>query len=887
MRAAIARFDAAVDRAVDRVRSPARRRRRVPAVERGRSQPALARVRRARPRSRAAATSGSRPGSRRAMGAESLLTNGAVKIAVPAGAARPSTPTSSSTTACTARSRARSRRGTPPPRSARRRLLGGGPGWYALATAVAATRVYVRLHHASDVVAGAAFGLALGARSGASSADGRLALDAPVQGMMGSWSRLAARPQPPTPSGRSRGPSVRSELRLPLPLRPQRPRVGRRRACARAATGTCASCRSRSTRCTSKRASRRCGSATPTHGAPACSRCCWGIAVRDSFADHFLDWHVAAFAARHDEGRKIAKAEVLAEIATSVGLDADAVAAEVASGRPAEGARRGAHRGRQALARVRRPDLHRRRARRVRPLHGPRQRRRRRPGARPPRVDRPQRVQAHQRSPLSQRPTPSAARGPPERLSLAPVRMSDTEAIMWAVEKDPALRSDFCNLTILEHVARPTIACGTRCARALAAIPRLGQRVVGAPLRIVPPEFADDPTLDLDAHVRRVALPGAAATTARCSTSAARSPSNRSTGRGRCGSSRSSTASPTGAPRCCRRSTTRSPTASAGCSSRSRSSTSSPTRRADRADRRSPTLDAIARSRHAAARDAHRGGRRRDAQRRRWRAAIDRRRGTRARPIPRELPGPRRRHRPPAPLAPAPGARHRAGPLRRDARPLAHAGTSRSTRSRSPTRAGRGPQARRQRQRRVRHRPRRRARPLPRAARAAPSTSCASRCRSAPATAATTPPTASCRHASSCRSNPPTILRTLFGDVHERLAAREGRDRDRRGRRARRCCSPACPTSLLVAMTRAQTRTIDFAATEPARQPGAALHRRRAHPRELPVRPAHRHRAQRDGAQLLRRPAHRAQHRPGRDHRRRRVHARRRRRRSTRSSRFA
>jgi undecaprenyl-diphosphatase len=42
------------------------------------------------------------------------------------------------------------------------RLLGGGPGWYALATAVAGTRVYVRLHHASDVAAGAAFGLVLG-----------------------------------------------------------------------------------------------------------------------------------------------------------------------------------------------------------------------------------------------------------------------------------------------------------------------------------------------------------------------------------------------------------------------------------------------------------------------------------------------------------------------------------------------------------------------------------------------------------------------------------------------------------------------------------------------------------------------------------------------------
>ena len=60
----------------------------------------------------------------------------------------------------------------------------------------------------------------------------------------------------------------------------------------------------------------------------------WGIAVRDEFPDQFLDWHIAAFAARHDNGAKIAKPEVLAEIATSVGLDAAAVAAEVASGRP-------------------------------------------------------------------------------------------------------------------------------------------------------------------------------------------------------------------------------------------------------------------------------------------------------------------------------------------------------------------------------------------------------------------------------------------------------------------------------------------------------------------------------------------------------------------------
>jgi hypothetical protein len=60
----------------------------------------------------------------------------------------------------------------------------------------------------------------------------------------------------------------------------------------------------------------------------------WGIAVRDAFADHFLDFHIAAFRARHDEGKKIAEEAVLREVAQSVGLDADAVAEEVASGRP-------------------------------------------------------------------------------------------------------------------------------------------------------------------------------------------------------------------------------------------------------------------------------------------------------------------------------------------------------------------------------------------------------------------------------------------------------------------------------------------------------------------------------------------------------------------------
>ena len=86
------------------------------------------------------------------------------------------------------------------------------------------------------------------------------------------------------------------------------------------------------------------------------------------------------------------------------------------------------------------------------------------------------------------------------------MRMSNAEAIMWAVEKDPALRSDFCNLTILDRRPSDTRLRATA-ERALEAIPRLGQRVVSAPLRIMPPEFADDPTLDVEAHMRIVAVP--------------------------------------------------------------------------------------------------------------------------------------------------------------------------------------------------------------------------------------------------------------------------------------------------------------------------------------------------------------------------------------------
>jgi membrane-associated phospholipid phosphatase len=97
-----------------------------------------------------------------AMGAESAITNGALKSAFRRvrpvvyselefrhGLRRPVTssfPSGHATAAFCAAT-----------------ILGGGPLWYGAAAAVAATRVYVRLHHASDVVAGAALGLVMGA----------------------------------------------------------------------------------------------------------------------------------------------------------------------------------------------------------------------------------------------------------------------------------------------------------------------------------------------------------------------------------------------------------------------------------------------------------------------------------------------------------------------------------------------------------------------------------------------------------------------------------------------------------------------------------------------------------------------------------------------------
>jgi diacylglycerol O-acyltransferase len=84
--------------------------------------------------------------------------------------------------------------------------------------------------------------------------------------------------------------------------------------------------------------------------------------------------------------------------------------------------------------------------------------------------------------------------------------MSDNEALMWNLEKDPALSSWFASVTILDRP--PSLdRLRARLARAVVAVPRLRQHVVASVGRLSPPVWADDPEFDLDRHVWRIAVP--------------------------------------------------------------------------------------------------------------------------------------------------------------------------------------------------------------------------------------------------------------------------------------------------------------------------------------------------------------------------------------------
>ena len=59
-----------------------------------------------------------------------------------------------------------------------------------------------------------------------------------------------------------------------------------------------------------------------------------GVVVRDRFPDRFLDVHEALFALRHDAGRHLEDDAELRSVLQQQGVDADAVFAEIGTGRP-------------------------------------------------------------------------------------------------------------------------------------------------------------------------------------------------------------------------------------------------------------------------------------------------------------------------------------------------------------------------------------------------------------------------------------------------------------------------------------------------------------------------------------------------------------------------
>lgn len=85
-------------------------------------------------------------------------------------------------------------------------------------------------------------------------------------------------------------------------------------------------------------------------------------------------------------------------------------------------------------------------------------------------------------------------------------RMSEPEGLMWRLDKDPHLMSNFGTVSVLD---RPADAerFRRRMARAVAVLPRLRQRVQTSPVNLSPPAWVDDEGFDLDYHLRRIALP--------------------------------------------------------------------------------------------------------------------------------------------------------------------------------------------------------------------------------------------------------------------------------------------------------------------------------------------------------------------------------------------
>ena len=86
-------------------------------------------------------------------------------------------------------------------------------------------------------------------------------------------------------------------------------------------------------------------------------------------------------------------------------------------------------------------------------------------------------------------------------------RMSDSDALMWTIEKDPLLRSTIMAVALLDQ-APDHARLRDKIERGLRMIPRLRQRAAAPPFRVAPPQWVVDPHFDLDYHLRHVRCPG-------------------------------------------------------------------------------------------------------------------------------------------------------------------------------------------------------------------------------------------------------------------------------------------------------------------------------------------------------------------------------------------
>ena len=85
-------------------------------------------------------------------------------------------------------------------------------------------------------------------------------------------------------------------------------------------------------------------------------------------------------------------------------------------------------------------------------------------------------------------------------------KMSDAEALMWTIEKDPWLNPSGAMVSILDKPL-DFAAFRIRINNAAAEIPRMRERVVPGFGRLAPPTWQADAEFDLDYHVRHISLP--------------------------------------------------------------------------------------------------------------------------------------------------------------------------------------------------------------------------------------------------------------------------------------------------------------------------------------------------------------------------------------------